>query len=249
MSDTSVDVLVVTKNDISPEFEEMIKEAVPVHEIIVEKSYPLGPARERAIQRSSTDRFVWLDDDVYLPQGWYDSLMAFWNDAKIGWLESLAVPSTPPWYAQWSHWRFAKDVAKRTVWDLGPNERSFNCCAIVKRDALSDWHYPAGEYLGFGSEDLLMSAHVTDKGYRRLRVAIECEHRLAYGDTQEFWSHIRKGVKGLAGVPQYHNLKTALRNSGACVLSGVEAGFATGNLSITANSIRWGWYWFRGLAF
>ena len=249
MSDSSVDVLLVTKNDISPEFEEMIRKAIPVHEIIIEKSFPLGPAREKAIQKSNTDKFVWLDDDVFLPQNWYDSIMAFWTDENIGWLEGLAVPSTPSWYSEWSHWRFAKDIAKHTVWTLGRNDRSFNCCAVVKRDALSDWHYPEGEYRGFGSEDLLMSMHVTNKGYRRLRVAIESEHRLVYGDTQEFWKHVQRGVKGLAGVKQYHNLKAALRNSGACVLSGTKAGIATGNLSITTNSIRWGWYWFKGLAF
>jgi hypothetical protein len=247
----SVDVLLVTKNNISSEFESMIRRAIPVNEIIIETSAPLGPARERAIQRAKTDKFVWLDDDVYLPENWYNSVMAFWTaeEKKIGWLEGLAIPSVPSWYSQWTHWRFAKDIEKKTVWKLGLNDRSFNCCSVVKRDALSDWHYPQGKYLGFGSEDLLMSMHVTNKGLLRMRVAIEAEHRLEYGSTGEFWKHVERGVKGLAGVPQYHNLKAALRNSGACVLSGTKAGFATGNFAITTNSIRWGWYWFKGLAF
>jgi len=247
--DSWVDVLLVTKNNITSDFEEMIREAIPVNEIIVETSYPLDRARERAIQKCKTEKFVWLDDDVYLPKDWYNSVMKYWTDDKIGWLEGLAIPSAPSWYSQWTHWRFRNDLVRKTVWKLAPNDRSFNCCAIVKRDALGDWHYPPGEYLGFGSEDLLMSAHVTKKGFGRLRVAIEAEHRLAYADNDDFWKHVKRGVEGLAGVPQYHNLRAALRQSGACVLSGMKAGFATGNPSIVSNSIRWGWYWFEGLAF
>jgi len=245
----SIDVLLVTKNNISSEFEEMIKEAIPVHDIVIESSYPLGPARERAIQRAQTEKFVWLDDDVYLPKHWYDSIMNYWTSEKIGWLEGLAIPSVPSWYSEWAHWRFAKHIAKHTVWKLGPHERSFNCCSVVKLNALKDWHYPKGEYLGFGSEDLLMSSHVTNKGYERVRVAIESEHRLVYADTKEFWKHVERGVKGLAGVSEYHNLKTAIRNSAACVFSGTRAGLATGNTAIITNSIHWGWCWFKGLAF
>ncbi len=242
---TSLDVLLVTKNRISPEFEEMIKSAIPVHDIIIETSAPLGPARERAIQRAQTERFVWLDDDVFLPVNWYDTVIKYWNREKIGWLEGLAIPSAPSWYSDWSHWRFRGDIKKKTVWNLKPDERSFNCCAIVKTGALSDWHYPKGPYLGFGSEDLLMSSHVTNKGYDRVRVAIEAEHRLVYGN--DFWRHVKSGIGGLAGVPQYRNSKTAIRLSLTCIGSGVKASFGTGNLAIIPNAVRWGWYWWRGL--
>ncbi len=246
MTERKLDVLIVTKNpELSEKFHSMINESeIPTNRIIVETSKPLGPARDRAIQKVTTERFVWLDDDVWLPKGWYSSLMKYWTSEKIGWLEGLALPSSPKWYADWSNYTFEKN--QRTVQKLGYNERSFNCCAVVVTEALSDWHYPQGPYLGFGSEDLLMSNHVTRKGYERWRVPLRAEHRLNY--TGSIWNHISSGSKGLGSLKENHKLSIGMKYAVTCLGSGCLAAVHTKNPEIIPNALHWSWCWFRDLA-
>jgi len=239
-----LDILVVTKNPtLSSEFQQMIEaSAIPVHNIIIETSKPLGPARERAIQRAETERFVWLDDDVWLPKNWYSSVMRYWKeDAKIGWLEGVALPLSPKWYADWTNYTQTRKVRK-----LKLNERSFNCSAIVLTEALKDWKYPEGKYLGFGSEDLLMSNHVTKKGFTRLRVPVVADHRIDYHGS--IWNHISSATKALGALDEYHGLNTAIKYAGTYFGSGCVAAIHKRNPMIIPNALRWSWCWFRDMA-
>ncbi|MDG6995867.1 MAG: glycosyltransferase [Nitrososphaerota archaeon] len=244
-----LDVLIVTKlESLASDFQNMIADSgIPVNRIIIENSKPLGPARERAIQKVETKKFVWLDDDVWLPKNWYQSLMEYWDNDNIGWLEGLALPTTPKWYADWTNYSYQKH--KHEIKNLKPNERSFNCCAVVVADALKDWHYPAGEYQGFGSEDLMMSNHVSQKGYNRLRVPIVAEHRINYGEGNSIWKHIREGTKSLGSLPEYHSPSKAFRYAISCFGSGCIASVKQRNMSILPNATKWAFYWFRDMMF
>ena len=63
-----VDVCIVTKN---PEkvlgLIEKLRKSSFVNKIIIETSIPLGLARMRAIRKVSTEWFLFLDDDIIIP--------------------------------------------------------------------------------------------------------------------------------------------------------------------------------------
>jgi hypothetical protein len=239
-----LDVLIVTKQSkLAPEFEKTIYDSgIPVNDIIVETSKPLGPARERAIQKATTERFVWLDDDVWLPENWYADVMKYWQDGT-GWLEGVALPNTPKWYADWNHYTQLRPGVR----SLKLNERSFNCSAIVVTKALKDWKYPEGEYLGFGSEDLLMSNYVTKKGYLRLRVPVMADHRIDYHGS--FWKHTASATKAIGSLKEYHRPSMAIKYGATYFGSGCKAAVHTGNLAIIPNAFYWSWLWFRDMTF
>jgi hypothetical protein len=222
-AEDKVDVCVVTLRGLSQEFYDTLHKAVPVNHIIVDRTTkPLGKAREAVIQKVETDKFVFVDDDVYLPPNWYTDIMKFWTGDDIGWVEGWSVPSQPPWYAKWTMCQF-KDAKTQSI---PYNGRGFTLDTVIKTKLVRDWVSP--QNLDF-FEDLALSNFVITKGYKILRVPVKSEHRIPYS----VFDQMRKGAKAA-------NRKTSARISFSAktFLSGVKASFVTGDLSIGYNALK-----------
>jgi hypothetical protein len=218
-----VDVCVVTLRGLSQEFYDSVSKAIPVNNVIVDSTTkPLGKAREAVIKKVQTDRFVFLDDDVYLPSHWYSDIMKFWASDDIGWIEGWTVPSQPRWYSKWALSR----LKGASVKSIPYNGRGFTLDTVIKTEYVRDWVSPPD--LDF-FEDLALSNFVISKGKKVLRVPVKSEHRISYN----VFDQMRKGAIA-------SNRKTTARISFSTktFLSGVKASFSTGDLSIGYNALK-----------
>jgi hypothetical protein len=224
--DERVDVCVVTLRGLSQEFYGKLEKAVPVNNVIVDSvTTPLGKAREAVIRKVKTDRFVFLDDDVYLPPNWYADLMKFWTSDDVGWLEGWAVPSRPKWYATWSDSRFREAA----VLSIPYNGRGFTLDTVIKTDLVRDWVSPPT--LDF-FEDLVLSNYVVSKGYKVIRAPVMSEHRIPY----DIFNQMRKGARAAN-----RRFSDRVSFSTKTFLSGVKASIKTGDLSISYNALKLAW--------
>jgi hypothetical protein len=218
-----VDVCIVTLRGLSQEFYDRLYKAIPVNNVIIDNTTtPLGKAREAVIRKVQTDRFVFLDDDVYLPPNWYGDINKFWTTKDIGWIEGWALPSRPSWYSKWSKSRFDEALPQFIPF----NGRGFTLDTVIETRLVKDWVSPPD--LDF-FEDLALSNFVVSKGYKVLRVPVLSEHRIPYN----LFDQMRKGAKAA-------NRKTSARISFSTktFLSGVKASFKTGDASIAYNALK-----------
>ncbi len=221
--ETKVDVCIVTLRGLSKEFYDSLYEAIPVNQIIVDSTTkPLGKARQSVIQRVTTEKFVFVDDDVFLPPNWYADVMKYWDGDKIGWVEGWAVPTQPPWYTKWTMSRFKGASVESIPYD----GRGFTLDTVIRTDLVKDWVSP--EDLDF-FEDLVLSNYVVSQGYEVLRVPVKSEHRIPYN----VFDQMHKGAKAA-------NRKASARISFSTrtFLSGVKASLLTGDLSIGYNALK-----------
>jgi glycosyltransferase involved in cell wall biosynthesis len=222
-----IDVCIVSNRKIEDELLAMLHASVPVKNLIIDsKTSPLGKAREKAISEVSTQRFMFLDDDVYIPPNYYTDLMKYWGE-KTGWLEGWAIPWKPEWYHEWTVSRFNHS----SVIKIPYNGRGFCCASVIKTDTLSDWRSPPDLHF---YEDLVMSNHVIQKGYEVVRVPVACEHRIPY----DIWKHVESGIqqnKKVRGLSKTQLIKYAL----TYWLSGMKASVDMRNPSIASNSIKY----------
>ena len=225
----SVDVCLVTLRGFDQSFKAMLRDAIPsMNQLIVDSTTkPLGKAREAIIEKVTTEKFVFVDDDVFLPRGWFDMMMKYW-DKDSGWLEGWAVPTHPPWYHNWTMSRFkrAQPVA------LGVNQRAFTLDTIIKTEAVADWRSPEG--LDF-YEDWEMAKHTLGRGFSVKRVPVASEHRIPY----DVWSQLDKGIKQLkrSGKSSYGARVEYGFNAAA---SAIIASIRERDVRIASNGIKYG---------
>ena len=203
----------------------MIHEAIPVANLIIDNSKPLGnireslgKARESAISKVNTNRFVFVDDDIVLPKDWFQTIMKYWK-RDTGWLEGWTIPTQPEWYRKWTLFRFYKSGIQNVLM----NQRGFTADTIIKTDLVRDW-----TYLG-GFEDLSMSNHVISKGYTVLRAPIACYHHIGY----DVFKQAKMGAR-----LQKRTYREKLRYVALTTGSGFKASFSTKDLSICKNAIK-----------
>ncbi len=222
-----IDVCIVSNRKIEDELLSRLYASVPVNNLIIEnKTSPLGKAREKAVSQVTTKRFMFLDDDVYIPQNYYSDLMKYW-DEKTGWLEGWAIPWKPQWYHDWTVSRFNHSA----VFKIPYNGRGFCCASIIVTDALRDWRSPPDLHF---YEDLVMSNHVIGKGYEVVRAPVACEHRIPY----DIWRQVEKGIqynKKVRGLTKGQLIKYAATTW----LSGMKAAFDMKSPSIASNSFKY----------
>jgi len=203
----------------------MIQESIPVANLIIDNSKPLGnvreslgKARESAISKVNTDRFAFVDDDIVLPKNWFQTIMKYWRK-DTGWLEGWTIPTQPEWYKKWTLSRFSRSGIQNVLM----NQRGFTADTIIRTDLVRDW-----KYLG-GFEDLSMSNHVISKGYCVLRTPIVCNHNIGYD--------VFKQAK-MATRLQRRTLSEKLRYAAITTGSGFKASLSTKDLSICKNAIK-----------
>jgi hypothetical protein len=237
-----VDVGVVSKRGVPDTFKSMVRSAIPVNEFIIDTvTSPLGRARENVIRQIKTEYFVFIDDDVELPAGWFDSVWKhrerLEESGKIGWLESWSIPLRPDWYYKWNRTRTPKLVRLTKQ-----NAANYGNAVVVLTEAVEDWHSPP--QLDFG-EMLHILCHILDRGYSAWRLPVLSYHNIDYAETSEFWKHT---VKGMRSIREARPDLSFLDGLSLCLTtwgSASKAFLKTGDVQIMANGIRWGWNWLR----
>jgi len=237
-----VDVVIVSKRGLSPEFLNMIHRTIPVADLIVDnETSPLGKARESAIARVRTPYFVFVDDDVELPVKWFAAMWEFKDKLeggeKIGWLESWSIPLKPDWYFKWNSTRTPKLVRLTKQ-----NAANYGNAVVVLTEAVRDWQSPP--QLDFG-EMLHILCHVLDRGYAAWRLPVPSNHKIDYSEPSEFWKHT---VKGMRSIKEARPELSLLDGLSLCLTSwgsATKAFLKTGDLQVMTNGIRWGWNWLK----
>jgi len=188
-----VDVVLCTYNSNKPYFERClrsVKREVPVNKLIVvdkfsedgtlevvRKIFPnalilrsrvnLAKARELGISKVSTEYFVFVDDDIELPRGWFNTLLKYLDEGTGG-IHGHAVPACDP-LEKWFHW--VKEVWEprrlggREVITVTDNPDVIRGCThntLIKTEAVRDWKPPA---MLSAFEDHHIARHVIKKGY------------------------------------------------------------------------------------
>jgi len=174
-----IDVCFVTKD---PALEIRGLEHVPVNNLIVETSSPLGLARKRAIERVETEWFAFIDDDITVTPDWFPSLSSHIGP-KVGAIEGLA-----------------KQVGLGNAWDdnifrhsartsgkLRPNQRGYTWNTLMRKSAIEDWSPPYPDLSSW--EDYWMSQYVLNKGYDWLLVPVRATHHRTWNKvlTNGIW--------------------------------------------------------------
>lgn len=117
-----VDVVLLTLNSNSPIFHlclERLEKVVPVNRLIVvdggssdrtltvvkNYGFPVeiiddsegnrATARQKGLEEVETEFFLFLDDDVLLSEGWWDSVKKYFNNEKVGAVWGVSVPIEP----------------------------------------------------------------------------------------------------------------------------------------------------------
>jgi len=237
-----VDVVVVSRRGLPPEFLDMIHRTIPLADLIVDsETTPLGKARQNAIARVKTPYFVFVDDDVELPANWFASMWDFKDrlegDKKVGWLESWSIPLKPDWYHKWNSARTPKLVHLTKQ-----NAANYGNAVVVLTEAVRDWRSPPP--LDFG-EMLHILCHVISKGYAAWRLPVPSYHKIDYSDSKEFWRHTAKGMRSVREARPELSILTGLSLCLTSWGSATKAFVKTGDPEIVTNGIRWGWNWLR----
>lgn len=185
-----VDICVVTKNDKIPNFAD-----IPVNEIIIENSVPLAKARQRAIEKVTTDWFVFIDDDIILPDDWWKTLYydfyigtAIAPTDKVGAIQGTAIPIG---LGENFDKAFFKIFMDGYNWrELNGNSRMFTHNTLIRTEAVKDWNPPADLE---AYEDLHMMKHIQKQGYKVFVVKTETYHQYSWN---RIWTTARWGTRG-----------------------------------------------------
>jgi hypothetical protein len=220
-----LDVCIATRMKELHGTEQMLESAgVPFDRILVDSSNTLlAKKRENLIGRVGTDHFIFLDDDVFLPEKWFDNIMKFSTDG-LAWLEGYANPSKPEWYANWCEYR----LKKAAPYYIPIGERGFLCSTIIKTDYVSDFRAPPTMTY---AEDWALSKHVQNKGGKLYRVPVRSYHNFTY----DLFDHTRETTKKMR---KYLPWATQLRQAVVSTASGLKCAVATSDFTVAVGALH-----------
>lgn len=227
--DRKVDVVVVTK-DPTPRF--CRSGGIPTATTIVETSTPLAKARQRAIAKVETDWFVFIDDDIILPDDWWKTLdrqIHFDSFGQrpfaqiIGAVQGTAIP-----YGLGDAYdrRFAEHFSNLPeIRMLNGNSRMFTHNTLIRRSAVEDWNPPADLE---AYEDYHMMRHIQKRGYKVFVVKTETYHKYSWS---KLWPMGRWGTRGML---RFFPASRVLANFFGIPLEYLRHGFRIG----TVNAVK-----------
>lgn len=162
---------IVTKQESPGNYSNIVKN-VPVNDIIIERSAPLGLARMRAIQKVKTEWFAFIDDDVFLTQSWFKTIASFIKE-DIGAIQGITFVKGPGenWDRDINAFLFS---SRRTIRELGLGERGWTHNTLLKAAAVKDWKPSRTDLSAW--EDYEITQHILKKGYRWLAVPVDAYH-------------------------------------------------------------------------
>jgi hypothetical protein len=162
-----VDVILVTKTGPSERWLENLKH-LPVNNLIVETSRPLGVARQNAFGKVETEFFVSLDDDAFITPSWFSTIFSF-MDENVG---VVAGKHKKVGFGKSIDHEINKSRKPR---NLKKGERGLTVNYLGRTKLFKDWA-PSSEELDC-FEDYEITQHVLNKGYSWIEVLVDSEHR------------------------------------------------------------------------
>lgn len=165
-----IDVCIVTRKTEHPMDEDMGLEHIPINEIIIDRSKPIGIARMNCIKLVKTKIFAFIDDDITVTENWYKGLMPFMEDKQVG-----AV-----WGTITNKGLGICDRAYGAVIPFGELKKKdrFNTNnSLIRTEVVRDWKPTIGLNC---YEDLDLGRHIMNKGYKILIIPCDTIHRKSY---------------------------------------------------------------------
>jgi glycosyltransferase involved in cell wall biosynthesis len=183
-----VDIVVVSKHPVTATRNLWICDGgIPINKVIVETSTPLAKARQRAIRRVSTDWFVFLDDDIILPDDWWALCSQYmWHDS--GAVQGTTIPLGLGVLCDEAYERRNQTLPNGQC--LDGNSRLYTHNTLIRTDAVRDWNPPADLE---AYEDYDLMCHIQRKGYRCFVVKTQTYHLYSWN---KFWKNSRWGTRG-----------------------------------------------------
>jgi len=132
---------------------------VPLNNLIVETSSPLGQARARAISKVETSWFAFIDDDAYITREWFHHLLQYVEPdvgAVQGFMWTLGVNRA---------WSKIYNIEKRPEkpFRLKAGERGKTHNTLIRTGLVEDWKPSIPDLSSW--EDYEISQHILAKGY------------------------------------------------------------------------------------
>lgn len=161
-----VDVCIVTKNSIQARYIiQKLRNVNFINKIIIETSKPLGIARMRAIQKVETEWFLFIDDDIIIPEveKWFKTLISYISP-EVGAIQGIDIPKglgDKMDNALKSHILSQIKIGEisRKKWSRGYTHNT-----LIRTKLVKDWK-PSNEKLS-ALEDLELTIHIQSKGYK-----------------------------------------------------------------------------------
>lgn len=161
-----IDVCVCTKNGKLPRG----LNHIPINNLIVEDSKPIGIARMNAIKKVETEIFAFIDDDVIISESWLAGLPPFMDREEVG--------------AAWGTIRneglgiFDRSYAAIVPYgELKKGDRFNTNNSLIKTRLVKDWKPTIGLNC---YEDLDLGFHMMAKGYKILNVPSDTIHKKGF---------------------------------------------------------------------
>ena len=162
MNIEKIDVCIVTKNNKLPKG----LEHIPINNLIVETSKPIGLARYRAIKKVRTKYFAFIDDDIEISKNWFRILTSF-IDTDVGciwgWVNNRGLGSI------FDECIFSNQQYRA----INIDERWNTSNSIIKTELIIDW-IPTEKLTCF--EDWEIGKHIMSKGYKAVFIPCDTTH-------------------------------------------------------------------------
>jgi hypothetical protein len=157
-----IDICIVTKEGRRPKGLEYI----PINNIIVETSKPIGIARMKAIEKVTTPIFAFIDDDIKVSENWFNGLIKYMDDDKVGavWgtITNKGLGIFDKYYGAIIPYGEIKRDARFNTND-----------SLIKTELVKDWKPTIGLNC---YEDLDIGRHIMNKGYKILNIPSDTIH-------------------------------------------------------------------------
>ena len=148
-----IDVCIVTR-----EGEKLPKglNYIPINNLIIETSSPLGLARKRAIDKVTTEWFAFIDDDMEITPEWFNICALFIK-------EGVGAVTGSDYYRGLGIFDKVLFNGSLIPTEITYKDRLTTNNVIIRTDLLKDW-YPDRKLSCY--EDLAIGRHILAKGYK-----------------------------------------------------------------------------------
>ncbi len=205
-----IDVVVCTKDGKTPKG----LYNLPLANLIVETSKPLGWARKRAIEKVDTDWFAFIDDDVEIDEKWYQTLLPYTFNDEVGAVQGeLRVKGLGEKWDKAINGTTEKKISYRA----DPESVGHTHNTLIRTPVVRDW-VPSRKDLHF-FEDYEITQHILSKGYKWVVVPTDSKHIWSWEKLRKnsylaniWWKKVFQPSPGKILRRIYGFIKTAIRH-------------------------------------
>lgn len=136
---------------------------------IVQTNRSLAESRKLGFNTVETPLFVNVDSDVVLCENWFDKMMRFWNDNRIGCVWGVDINQAP------LHKAYVESMYRIRRPETYNIPHLSNM--VAKKDVLKDIVFPQGlRSANVANEDWLIKRWIEAKGFRCVTVPVHSKH-------------------------------------------------------------------------